>query len=455
MSAPLALQYVLARAAGILRPKRRTGSITPATPKTVSPGISVVIPSRNGRQLLDAQLSGVVRELRGFAAEIIVMDNGSDDGTVAWLSHAFPMVVTEISAEPLSFAAAVNRGIERARFSHICLLNNDMVLDRGFFGPLGEAFDRIPDLFCATAQIRFPDGVRREETGKTVMAQDTIEDFPIRCDVPLPGEDLSYVLYGSGGCSVYDAAKLQSLGNLDEAYQPAYVEDLDIGYRAWQRGWPTVFVAPSVAEHRHRATTSRYYSSEELDTMLEINYLKFLARAVAAPKLFRSLWRQAVTRLRLGAGRNPAMRRALAAAANIALAGGVVAAPTRPEAWILALTDGGVAVFPGHAPAGKPRALAVVPTLRGNRVRRTAPGMDQVIVAFANRLDTPPAELLASCVEVVLVQKRGRMDEISPAFRAALRQTMRKWRPTEVHIESRELSAYIADCAPAKIVLSR
>ena len=201
---------------------------------------------------------------------------------------AWPQVRIEVSRDPpLSFARAVNRGIARARYSHICLLNNDMLLEPGFFGALVGAFERVPDLFCATAQIRFPEGVRREETGKTVMAQSYPDDFPIRCDEPLPGEDLSYVLYGSGGCSLYDAAKLSALGGVDQAYEPAYVEDLDLGYRAWQRGWPSVYVAGAVVEHRHRATTSRYYTQEQLDRILEVNYLKFLVRAVASPKLFR------------------------------------------------------------------------------------------------------------------------------------------------------------------------
>src|SRR5262249_12229332 len=155
-------------------------------------------------------------------------------------------------------------------------------------------FDEVPDLFCASAQIRFPPGVRREETGKTVFLRDRRDGLPLWCDEPLPGEDGSYVLYGSGGCSLYDAAKLAALGGVAEIYAPAYVEDLDLGYRAWQRAWPSVYVAGAVVEHRHRATTSRYFTQEELDLILERNYLRFLARAVSDPKLFRRLWRQAL-----------------------------------------------------------------------------------------------------------------------------------------------------------------
>src|SRR6185369_13912945 len=105
----------------------------------------------------------------------------------------FPRAEMEISAEPLSFARAVNRGIRRARFSHLCLLNNDMVVGAGFFRELRAAFDKSPDLFCATAQIFFPPGERRHETGKAVMARGAATDFPVRCELPLAGEDSSYV----------------------------------------------------------------------------------------------------------------------------------------------------------------------------------------------------------------------------------------------------------------------
>jgi GT2 family glycosyltransferase len=172
-----------------------------------------------------------------------------------------------------------------------------MLLEPGFFAALERAFRQVPGLFSATAQIRFPPGVRREETGKAVFAQSAPTDFPVRCDEPMPGEDGSYVLYGSGGCSLYDTAKLRSLGNVDEVYVPAYVEDLDLGYRAWQRGWPSVYVAGAVVEHRHRATTTRYYSEDQLAFILEINYLRFVTRAVSDSKVFRRLWAQALHRL--------------------------------------------------------------------------------------------------------------------------------------------------------------
>ncbi|MEO7145496.1 MAG: glycosyltransferase, partial [Bryobacteraceae bacterium] len=166
-------------------------------------GISVVIPSRNGRDLLARLLPGVVAQLDPAVSEIVVVDNGSSDATGEFLREKFPSIAVEHNDSPLSFARAVNRGIARARFSHVCLLNNDMVVEPDFFPALRRAFDAVPDLFAATAQIFFPEGQRREETGKAVMPprRDPFE-FPVTCEPPLEGEDLSYVLYGSGGCSL-------------------------------------------------------------------------------------------------------------------------------------------------------------------------------------------------------------------------------------------------------------
>ncbi len=392
-----------------LRPPR--AAAPPAT--GLPPGISVVIPSRNGKELLAAALPGVERELAGMqaqiATEIVIVDNGSSDGSAA----SFPQAFFEVSAAPLSFARAVNRGIRRARYSHVCLLNNDMLVEPGFFRALRDPFDRVPDLFCSTAQIFFPPGVRREETGKAVMARDAPTDFPVRCDLPIPGEDASYVLYGSGGCSLYDTGKLRSLGGAPEIYEPAYVEDLDLGFRGWARGWPTVFAAEARVEHRHRATTSRYYTEEQLSAILEVNYLRFLTGAVADPELFGRLWREAIERLHLLDALD-ALRFALRAP----LLTPALVAPTLAEAEFLALTQGDVAVFPGRACRGLPVALVSSP--------EALPPLqhDPVLIYSVPALSTPPADLLDRYVEVVQVKSAPG----SPAFEAALRQTARKWR---------------------------
>ncbi|MGD1095786.1 MAG: glycosyltransferase, partial [Bryobacteraceae bacterium] len=426
-------------------------------------GISVVIPSRNGRELLARCLP-----LISDASEIIVVDNGSTDGTVDYLREMYPEVAIEESPEPLSFARAVNRGIHRARYSHVCVLNNDMLVEPGFLAALRRAFDQVPDLFSSTAQIFLPEGRRREETGKTVMPSTRgLTDFPVRCAEPIEGEDLSYVLYGSGGCTLYDVAKLAALGNFGEVYEPAYVEDLDLGFRAWQRGWPSVYCAYARVLHLHRATTSRYFSKDELDRVLEHNYIRFLARAIGNRALFRRLWPENVVRLNL-TNNVPAL--ALAAGERI----------TRPESVadvrFLDLVNGDVAVFPGRLPQAKPVVLVASPYLpfplaHGaavriyNLMRRTAADFDQVLVAFVEEARPVPEELREMCVEIVTVRRTGShalpstprpetVEEFDAgSYHAALRQTVAKWHPRIAQLEFTQMAQYAPDCSPARTIL--
>ena len=444
-------------------------------------GISVVIPSRNGRELLAGLLPEAEVQIQKTGGEIIVVDNGSDDGTADFLRSVHPGVQVQEHRDPLSFARAVNAGIRSARFSHICLLNNDMVIAEGFFEALSAAFERVPDLFSATAQIFFPTGARREETGKAVMpfASDRKPtDFPVRCDPPVPGEDLSYVLYGSGGCSLFEAEKLLALGGMDEIYAPAYVEDLDLGFRAWQRGWSSVFVAGARVIHQHRATTSRYYSASFLEQVLECNYLRFLARTIAAPGTFQRMWNEAVHRLEIlgGVQGNPAAGAALAQAWRVPLWIKQLPQPELSDQEIFAIGSGAIMVSPGRAPSGKPVVLVATPYLpfplahggavrMFNLMRRAARDFDQVLISFADELGPVPNELLEICSEVVLVRRRGshllastkRPDVVeefdSPAFHAALRQTTRKWKPAIAQLEFTQMAQYAAECWPAKTIL--
>lgn len=470
-----------ARASGWFAARKKGATTPEPAPAPVVPrGISVVVPTRDGKDLLANLMPALMREMAGIEGEVLVVDNGSSDGTGDFLREFFPAATVIVSREPLSFAAAVNRGIARARFSHTMLLNNDMVLEPGFFPPLLRAFAEVPELFCATAQIFFPDGVRREETGKAVMPRARKRDeFPLSCEVPVEGEDLTYVLYGSGGCSLYDTARLRKLGGFLEIFQPAYVEDLDLGWRAWQRGWPTVFAAGARLEHRHRATTSRYYTGEQLAIVLERNYLRFLAHSVASREMFSKLWSRAIGRLNITAATLVPDPVAMAALREARTVSSWVARP-QPlafrEDWIPEIGSGDVAVFPGSLRRGKPLVTVVSPYIpfplshggavrMFNLMREAAREFDQVLVCFVDELHCPPREILDLCAEVVEVRRKGshvrpltsRPDVVEEfdlaAFHAALQLTVRKWKPFAVQLEFTQMAQYAGDCAPARTIL--
>ncbi|MEP7365601.1 MAG: glycosyltransferase [Acidobacteriota bacterium] len=473
---PRLVRRALAAGRRIADRKRAPASVG-AEPGARPHGVSVVIPTRDGRELLERLFESLRRELDGWPHEIIVVDNGSSDGTREWLRN----VVLEWSEQPLSFASAVNRGIRRAQYSHVLLLNNDMTLEPGFFAPMFAAFERVPDLFCATAQILFPEGMRREETGKAVWQarRGSEDEFFLRCDEPVAGEDQTYVLYGSGGCSLLDAGKLAELGGLGEQFVPAYVEDLDLGWRAWQRGWASVFVAGAKVVHRHRATTSRFFSAQELDIAVKVNFLRWMVSSVASGAVFARLWSEAIRHLNHLAARQEPDESAMAAlawAAGVRTgdASGVVCGVN--EELVLALGSGEHAVFPSRAATGRPRVMVVssyapFPLSHGgavrmfNLMREAARDFDQVLVYFADELEAPPAELVELCMEIVVVRREGsharamtdrpevveEFDE--PVMHALLPQLIRKWRPGVVQLEFTQMSLYAKDCKPAATVM--
>ena len=419
-------------------------------------GITVIIPTRDGRKLLELMLPPLLYQLSN--GEIIIVDNGSTDQTESWLKSEYPEIRVVVSTVPLSFAKAINAGLSETQYHRTLLLNNDMLVEPGFIKALETAFERIHNLFCATAQIFFPPGIRREETGKAVWRRENPLDFPVRCDDPIPGEDLTWVLYGSGGCSLFDTAKLLDLGGVPEVYDPAYVEDMDIGYRAWKRGWPSVFCAGAHVEHRHRATTSRFFTASQIDFFVERNYLRFLIHAIGSQALFRQLWSEAIRRLQL-LSQLDALRDIPSIGGRPPEATGIL---TEPE--ILALGNGDIAVFPGRETSRGTKTVVIAspylpyPLSHGGAVRifnlmRQAT-CDLVLIAFCDELTTPPQALVDLCREVILVRRHGthyRLDTDRPdmveefdsaTFRACLKQTIERWKPAVVQLEFTWMAQY-------------
>jgi glycosyltransferase involved in cell wall biosynthesis/GT2 family glycosyltransferase len=458
----------------------------PRTPSTLGDplpeGITVVIPSRNGRDLLARMLPSLFDDLAGRPFEVIVVDNGSNDSTAQWLAETHPEAICDVHPSPLGFAPAVNRGIARARFSHLCLLNNDMEIRPGFFDALIEPFSRVPGLFCSTAQIFFSDGKRREETGKAVLSPaGEPQDFPVRCETPLDGEDLTYVTYGSGGCSLYDTRKLCAIGSFGEAFKPAYVEDLDAGWRGWARGWPTVFSARAEVLHHHRATTSRYFSEDDIRLAVERNYLIFLARSVSDPALFTELWSRAVLRVNWHAAQEPPPEWALPAlksALEVERHIGLPPEDLANERLAMNLAGGETFSFPGRQGQGSGRPVVILaspyipfPLSHGgavrmfNLMRRAAHDFDQVLISFCDQPFTPAPEILEICREVILVRRIGthlrpltsRPEVVEEhdtlPFRAALKEMIRKHAPSLIQLEFTQMGLYAPDCSPVPCLL--
>lgn len=124
------------------------------------PDVSVVIVSRNTRQLLHDCLAAVYRDLaQGTAlAEIIVVDNGSTDGSPDMVASEFPDVRLLKNYDNAGYGRANNQGIRVARGRHIFLLNSDTVIMPGTIDAMVGRLERHPQLGGVTPKLLNPDG---------------------------------------------------------------------------------------------------------------------------------------------------------------------------------------------------------------------------------------------------------------------------------------------------------
>jgi O-antigen biosynthesis protein len=244
-----------------------------AAPRTAA--ASIVIPNWNGRDLLEQYLPPVIAALAGNPEnEIVVVDNGSADGSAEFVRRAFPNVKVLALDRNLGFGGGSNAGIRAAKNDIVVLLNNDMEVSPDFLPPLLEGFgDEL--VFAVSCQIFFRDPAKlREETGLTQgWWQDGGLKVRHRID---PGiDDLFPCFYGGGGSCAFDRRKFLELGGFDELLAPFYLEDADLGYMAWKRGWKVLYQPSSIVYHEHRGTIGKRFSEAQIQAVLKKNYLLF------------------------------------------------------------------------------------------------------------------------------------------------------------------------------------
>ncbi|PIR59058.1 MAG: hypothetical protein COU69_01565 [Candidatus Pacebacteria bacterium CG10_big_fil_rev_8_21_14_0_10_56_10] len=255
--------------------------------------ISVVIPSFNGKSLLKRHLPAVFAALRS-RDQVVIVDDASGDRTVEWLTQTYRLKPREqppakqlgprfkssrrgdgspppaaqllmgkyryhrqvlellvvANTENLRFAASVNRAVKLARYKLVCLLNNDVRPEPDFLKPLLEHFQH-PEMFAVGCLEKEQSGTSTERlSGKNRLWFERGLYRHSRAREFGPGP----TAWVSGGSGLFSRPKWLELGGYDPAFYPAYWEDIDISFRARQRGWRVWFESRSVVHHLHETT---------------------------------------------------------------------------------------------------------------------------------------------------------------------------------------------------------
>jgi len=208
--------------------------------------VSVVIPNYNGWHLLKKNLPAV---LAAKPMEVVVVDDASTDGSVKFLKNEYPQVKIVRHRKNQRFAMACNSGVRAAQEKVVVLLNNDVVPEAGFLKPLLEHFKE--------ASV-FAVGCREREVqdGRVFYVGRGLANFERGLWVHWRAEDQNKqdTFWASGGSMAVSREKWLELGGMDKLFWPAYWEDIDLSYRARQRGWKILFEPKAVVDHHHETT---------------------------------------------------------------------------------------------------------------------------------------------------------------------------------------------------------
>lgn len=261
------------------------------------PEISCIIPSYNGAHFLEQYLPSVSGNFSD-RNQLLVVDDASTDGSVEMLQREFPAVHVIARQTNGGFSAAVNDGIRATKGEFVVLLNNDVKVTPGFLDPIMPLF-ADESVFAISPRILLPSKGGIDEGAKTGRWRHGMLYTDQRQGVT----EVAPVLYPNGCAAVCRRSMLEELGGFDEAYSPFYWEDVDLGYRAWKRGWRSLYSPQALVYHQHSASIAKL-DAKRTDMIKARNSLLFIWRNIEDERLLRGhrRWLPLVLARRAAAG---------------------------------------------------------------------------------------------------------------------------------------------------------
>lgn len=225
--------------------------------------ITVVIPNYNGMKYLPDCMQALENQEPGTPDfTVLVVDNGSKDGSVEYLKEYCPNAEVLPLLENTGFCHAVNVGIEAAQTTYVILLNNDTRVYPGFVKALYQAIQENSKIFSVSARMLMWD--------KPELIDDAGDRYTVlgwaygrgkgkaSTDFDEPAEIFS----ACGGAAIYRKSVFEEIGLFDEEHF-AYLEDLDIGYRARIHGYRNTYEPGAQVLHFGSASTGSRYNERK------------------------------------------------------------------------------------------------------------------------------------------------------------------------------------------------
>jgi GT2 family glycosyltransferase len=221
---------------------------------------TVIIPNYNGAEFLDTCFDSLEDQTyRGF--RILFVDNGSTDGSGDWLrAHESERVRVIFMGKNTGFSAAVNAGIRASDTKYVLLLNNDVRCGRQFVGELVRAISNAPNVFSVASKM-----IRMHNPDRLDSAGDLYTVLGWAYNRGAGGSSSAYsrpteIFSACAGAAIYRRDVFDQIGMFDEMHF-AYLEDIDVGYRARIRGYRNIYWPKAVVYHVGSGTSGSKYNS--------------------------------------------------------------------------------------------------------------------------------------------------------------------------------------------------
>ncbi len=237
------------------------------------PQVSIAIVNLNGKEFLnDCLLS--IKEINypKEKIEIIVVDNGSNDGSAQFIKSNYPEVKLIENRENLGFAKANNQAAGVAHGEYIAFLNNDTKVDKNWLMELLRPIYGSDEVICSGSKVLSLDGSSLDFVGGMI----NFEGKGFQIDYGLSvNKDIHnverFLPFVNGGAMLIKRDVFLEAGGFDEDFF-AYYEDVDLGWRLWVLGYKVVFSPNSIVYHAHHGT-SKNFSDDKLRFLKERNSL--------------------------------------------------------------------------------------------------------------------------------------------------------------------------------------
>lgn len=233
------------------------------------PKVSVVIPSWNSESQLKQNLPHIMRAAAKVKAEILIVDDASaHDNSAGYLRSLGDKIRFYENMPNGGFSYTVNRGVKLAKGEIVILLNTDVRPEPDCFV---NALKHFADKNIYAVTFNSGEAWAGGEWKDGLLQHAKVEPNQDNKDKINPS------LWASGGQAAFDRRKWLELGGMDLLYKPFYWEDVDMGYRAWKRGWKIIWDPASRCVHDHqKSVIAKSFTPEFIKATAQRNQFLFV-----------------------------------------------------------------------------------------------------------------------------------------------------------------------------------